>query len=551
MLAALALGAAALALPPSRIAAWLVGGAPRQTMVDVELGVWLLKGLLLLHAALMVAGMRARLPWVAAEPLADGAVAEAPRASRRELLVLASLLTGALVLRSIALGEGLWFDEIQTLVQSVRASLGQVIATFQNSNQHVLFSLMAKSSVALFGESAWALRLPAVLLGVASLGALFWFASLVTARREALLAVALLTVSYHHVWFSQNARGYTGLMLWALLGSGIFLRMLSSRETRGWGAAAAYGLVMALAIYTHLTATLIVAAHGLVWLALLIRRRHAGIWPTAWAPFVGLVLAGTFSLLLYSISLPQLVKVMREPVMEGQDTVWKSPMWALAEMRDGLTQGNPLVLVVLAAAAVVGIAGVFSYARRHWSVAAVMLLPGFLTAAVLVAKAHNLWPRFFFFSAGFAILIAIRGVFALAPALRTRHAPALATAAVLVVIAASALTVPRAWGPKQDYDGAQRFVESRRSPNDAVITVDMTVIPYYWYNRLPWDSVANGAELEAVESRHDRTWVLYQFPVRLAAVQPTTWARLQERYRQAAEFPGTLGGGSIFVMVNP
>jgi uncharacterized membrane protein len=373
----------------------------------------------------------------------------------------------------------------------------------------------------------------------------------VTSRREALLAVALLTMSYHHVWFSQNARGYTGLMLWTLLGSGIFLRMCSSRQTRGWGAAAAYGLVMALAVYTHLTAALIVAAHGLIWLVLFLRRRRAAIRPTAWTPFIALALAGTFSLLLYSISLPQLVKVMREPVMEGQDTVWKTPMWALAEMLRGLTQGNPLLLVVLAGAAVVGIAGVVSYARRHWSVAAVMLLPALLTAAVLVAKAHNLWPRFFFFSAGFAILIAIRGVFALAPVLRTRRAPALATAAVLLVTAASALTVPRAWGPKQDYEGARRFVESRRSPNDAVITVDMTVIPYYWYYRLPWDSVATGAELEAVERRHDRTWVLYQFPVRLAAVQPTTWARLQERYRESAEFPGTLGGGSIHVMVSP
>ncbi|HJU88856.1 MAG TPA: glycosyltransferase family 39 protein [Gemmatimonadaceae bacterium] len=550
MLVALALGAAALALPPTRVAEWLVGGAPRQTIADVELGVWLLKGLLALHAGALAAAARSRFPWTATAPLAEGVLSEPPAATRREIVMLTSLLLLALLLRLVALGDGLWFDEIQTLVQSVRAPMGNVIATFQNSNQHALFSLLAKASIALTEESAWALRLPAVLLGVASLAALFWFASMVTSRLEALLAVALLTVSYHHVWFSQNARGYTGLMLWTLLATGLFARMLSSRETRTWGVAAAYALCMALAIYTHLTAVFIVVAHALVWAVLAYKNRRTDIWPVALVPLVALVLAGTLSLLLYSLALPQLVRVMQVPVMEGQETAWKSLGWALMTMYDGLTQGSWLMVGVMAAGALVGLAGVASFWRRHWSLAALMLLPALLTAAALVANSHNLWPRFFFFSAGFAVLIAIRGVFALSPILPTRHASALATAAILFVIAVSASTVRHAWGPKQDYEGARRFVESKVSPDDAVVTLDMTIIPYNTYYKIPWDSVSNGADLESVEKKHTRTWVLYQFPVRLEAVQPTTWARLQERYETVGEFPGTLGGGSIFVKVS-
>ncbi|HJX86909.1 MAG TPA: hypothetical protein VJ277_05035, partial [Gemmatimonadales bacterium] len=57
--------------------------------------------------------------------------------------------------------------------------------------------------------------------------------------------------------------------------------------------------------------------------------------------------------------------------------------------------------------------------------------------------------------------------------------------------------------------------------------------------------------LTAIERTHRRTWLLYTFPVRLEVVQPGIWKRLSDRYRRAAEFPGTLGGGAIVVMVTP
>ena len=67
----------------------------------------------------------------------------------------------------------------------------------------MLYTLLAQACTAMFGESAWSLRLPAAVLGVGGIWALFVFANQITNAREALASCALLTVSYHHIWFSS------------------------------------------------------------------------------------------------------------------------------------------------------------------------------------------------------------------------------------------------------------------------------------------------------------------------------------------------------------
>jgi hypothetical protein len=95
------------------------------------------------------------------------------------------------------------------------------------------------------------------------------------------------------------------------------------------------------------------------------------------------------------------------------------------------------------------------------------------------------------------------------------------------------------------------MVEQSRGPDDAVVTVDLTVMPYREWLGKDWEVVTGAGALEAIERAHRRTWLLYTFPVRLEVVQPGIWQRLSDRYRRAGEFPGTLGGGTIVVMVTP
>lgn len=462
--------------------------------------------------------------------------------------VVAGLVVVGLVLRIHDLGVGLWFDEIQTLVDYVRSPLGTIVTNYDSTNQHLLYSVLARISTVLFGESGAALRLPAAILGAASLLAFYLLAIRITDRREALLGTALLTFSYHHVWFSQNARGYSGLLLFALLGTAAFLRLLSDPKA-GWGAVAVYGVSAGLGAYIHPTAVLIPIAHALVLAVLWWRVRP--IAPLAgWRPAAGVLLAGLLTLVLYAPVLSQVVPTLSGTNPYGVETVWKSPWWLLKETVAVLGAGLPGGWLSVVGAGLVAVTGLVSYARQSAPTAALLVLPGLLTAVAMLALNHNLWPRFFFFCMGFAVLIAIRGGFVLSRAVFRTRGTAVAVVGGVLVILASALTVPRAWRPKQDFEGARDFVERSRAPDDAVATVDLTRYPYRSWLGRDWTRLGGLADLTAVERAHRRTWVLYTFPIRLRTAQPGIWERLTAAYDTAAVYPGTIGGGDIVVMLS-
>ena len=220
----------------------------------------------------------------------------------------------------------------------------------------------------------------------------------------------------------------------------------------------------------------------------------------------------------------------------------------VAEAVTVLQRGLPGGPVTLLLGLTVVLVGTISYAKQSATVLSVFLLPAAITGGLALVIGHNLWPRLFFFSTGFASLILMRGLFVLGRAL----SPWKRTSSVLgsLVVLASATTVPRAWAPKQDFRSAVSFVEEVRAPTDAVVTVDyMTDLPFLEYLGQPWKSVDSEENLRKVERTHSRTWAIYAFPTRVAAIHPAIWARLQAEYGKRAVFPGTVRGGDIVVMV--
>ncbi len=582
-MAAALLALVALAVPPAWLAERLVGPAAPHAQ-DVVVGAWIWKGLLLLHAAALWLWARARSRSRDGEAAASGKTSGAPAegsgpsgwaaagagppSARTAALAIAGLLLVGLALRLIQLDAGLWFDEIKTQVRYVTQPIGWIVATYDDQNQHLLYSALARVASVSLGEGPFALRLPAVLFGVASLWAAYRFGIQIAGRTEAMLAAALLTVSYHHVWFSQNARGYTGLLFWTLLASALLLQLLRNREPARWGTAVAYAACMALALYTHVTAAAVAAAHAVIagWClwgptgsgrppaAPGAERPPPGTRRPARGPLLaGLILAGTITLQLYALVLPQMSSVLLEPSLSGISIEWKNPLWLVTETLAGLGRGLPGgtfgLVVAGVAGSLVGLAGLASFGRRAPAATAIMILPGLLTALVILGLGHNLWPRFFFFSAGFAVLIGLRGLFAVARAVAPHRALAVGVAVALLGTAASATTVPAAWGMKQDYDGAEAFVDEQIADGDAVVMLDMSILPYEEYRGREWAIVEDAAELARVEETHARTWLVYTFPARLQALQPDVWDRMRADYREAARFPGTVRGGDIVVMV--
>jgi 4-amino-4-deoxy-L-arabinose transferase-like glycosyltransferase len=85
-----------------------------------------------------------------------------------------------------------------------------------------------------FGTSVWALRIPAVLLGVGCIPLIFWLGTLTGERTAGWIAAVLLAVHGHHVFWSQVARMFTLTCFLGLLATCLLLVMAKEPHAPKW-----------------------------------------------------------------------------------------------------------------------------------------------------------------------------------------------------------------------------------------------------------------------------------------------------------------------------
>jgi hypothetical protein len=455
---------------------------------------------------------------------------------------LGGVLLAALALRMYRLGAGLWLDEIYTYVHYARLPFREIVLTFDSENQHFLFTLLAHACFRLFGESAWALRLPAALFGVASIWALYQLTREVGSRREAMFAALLMAATYHHVWFSQNARGYTGLLFWTTLSSWLLARGLRTGAPGTW---LLYGVAAALGTYTHLTMAFVLVGHGIIYLV----RLASG--SRDWMPLlVGFPFAGLLIFLLHAPVLPQVfggIAKTHSDVVE-----WRNPLWTALELARGLRVGFAGSAVAAGALLAFG-TGLRSYARSNPIVLQLLVIPPLIGSAVVIGMGHHLWPRFFLFALGFATLVLVRGTLTLGEwagellARRWQVSVPVGPIFTGVIIALSAASVPFAYGPKQDFLGALSYVEASRDPGDRVVTVGLATFPYRRLYKVDWLYAETVEEFEAARAHPGRTWLLYTLEPVLEARQPLVLERVRRDFKLVRTFSGTLQNGTVYV----
>jgi len=462
---------------------------------------------------------------------------------RQSAAAVAALTVLAALLRIPGLNSGFWFDELNTVVYSVRAPLLQVATAFPGDYTHPFYGVMAQGAVAAFGEHPWSVRLPAVLFGIATIPVLYLLTSAVSSPLEGVLAALLLTVSYHHVWFSQNARGYTVLSFVVVLSTLLCVSML--RRPRP-GPAMAYAVAMALGSYTHLTMAFTAVAQACVWTAVIVRTpRGAERDAQVRAALLALGGAAALSIILY---LPMVGQVREFFSGTHQRTAGvATPAWAIVELLRGLRIGfgtlGPLALAALAAI------GAISYLRRDRIAFALFVLPGVISAAVIVLIGAAMRPRFFFPLLGFALIFVVRGAFYATEVVTspgragaTRMVGAAIVSAMAIV---SALSLRHNYQyPKQDFEGALRYVESHRQASEAVVTAGAAMFPYSSYYHTTWTPIDESAPVDFLLARQGRTWVVYSFPEYMDAKLD---AFLRNRCGDRQIFPGTVGGGDVVV----
>jgi mannosyltransferase len=198
---------------------------------------------------------------------------------RRTLIALAVILLLGSALRLYGLDhESLWYDELLSWRRSSYDTLSQVINEGVRGGVHppgyLCFLHFVQKG---WGDSEWILRFPSALCGVLSIPVIYLLGTSLYTKREGLIAAALMAVLWCPVYYSQEARPYSMLLLATMLAAYFWLRIV--RRARDGGSlsyfeVAGYAVTAIVSSYLHYFGLYLIVLQGAAALVLCFRRRR-------------------------------------------------------------------------------------------------------------------------------------------------------------------------------------------------------------------------------------------------------------------------------------
>jgi uncharacterized membrane protein len=186
------------------------------------------------------------------------------------LVVIGSMLVGTVIRLDVP--RGLWLDETISVAEAKMPYLAMIhhLAT-QDVHPPLYFSILWVSA-RVIGLSDYTATLPSILFGVLFIPMVYLLAKEAFDRKTGAVAAVLVSVAPFAVWYSQEARMYSLLMLLSALALWAQLRIL--RRSR-WLLWVLYTLVSAAMVCTQYFGTWQLVAQQLVFIGVIAYRwRH-------------------------------------------------------------------------------------------------------------------------------------------------------------------------------------------------------------------------------------------------------------------------------------
>lgn len=162
-------------------------------------------------------------------------------------MIILILLVG-LILRLVNLNQSLWLDEAINAVFVRSLDLKSLIFNYSLSDFHPpLYHILMKGWVILFGSSEIALRMPSVILGVASIYVIYKIGKKLFDEKTALVAATLLATAPLHIYYSQEARMYMLASFFATVSVYFFISLIKEDKLKNW---AGFIISTALLLYS-------------------------------------------------------------------------------------------------------------------------------------------------------------------------------------------------------------------------------------------------------------------------------------------------------------
>jgi 4-amino-4-deoxy-L-arabinose transferase-like glycosyltransferase len=123
--------------------------------------------------------------------------------------------------------------------------------------------LLVAGWVLLVGESSFALRYLSVLSGTIAVALGWRYGNQIHGRSIGFSMALLLATSPYLIWYAQDAKMYSFLLVLSLLSVIIIYRLVENPTTSGYFS---YFTVVVVGMYTHVLFALVVPVHFVVWL---------------------------------------------------------------------------------------------------------------------------------------------------------------------------------------------------------------------------------------------------------------------------------------------
>ena len=197
--------------------------------------------------------------------------------NKKIFIALALIVMFGTVLRFYHIGrESLWFDELFTADCCGYPTLTQAVTegNIRDNNppvHHIIVYFFMKY----LGDSEAVVRAPSAIAGVLSIILLFFLGRYLFSYKEGLIAAALLAVLWEPVFYSQEARAYSLLLMFSLLTMYLWKKLLDTLDKNEfrYPLMAAYALTAVLCAYTHYFGVFLVFLQGVALFLLFIGRK--------------------------------------------------------------------------------------------------------------------------------------------------------------------------------------------------------------------------------------------------------------------------------------
>jgi mannosyltransferase len=412
------------------------------------------------------------------------------------LLVSITLLAAAL--RFFKLGQwSFWGDEIYTVRDAMRV--------MNESKLNGLSFLMTGISLNLFGTSEWSARLASAVIGIVSVPVLFFPARKMLGPAIALGAVLLLALSPWHLYWSQNARFYTAILLFYTLALFAFYFWLEEDRPKYL---VAFLVFAGLAVLERLFALFLAPVIGVYLLMLLLlpvpkpagfTRRNLAL----------MIVPGT-ALALY-LAWPHISDL--PGLLSKFARINNNPLWIIA----GIVFYIRIPIILLGAAGMITLFMQRSRAGLLLASAAVVPVLGIALLSLFTYTAN----RYAFVTlSSWVILASVAAIY-----LFTSSKAKLVAASVLLLLMVDPLSQNALYyqynnGNRDDWKGAFALVERNLEANDRVAVSHMDLGRYYLAER-PLNLYS--LDLDEIKTLNGRIWFVEDMNVPELAPERHRW----------------------------